>query len=108
MNPHLTLLPVALLCLAGARLSYGPGRDSRWYVPAMALLGACCAALFAWGCRKLGSAERVYGYSLAYDAVVWASYYLFPLLTGARPKPMVLMGAALVVVGLICVKVWGE
>lgn len=109
VTSYLLLVPVFVLCLAGSGLSYSDSlRRGPYYVPAMVLLGAACACLFAWGAWLLDDAGKVFVYSLAYDVVVLACYYLFPLLVmGVRVPPGVLVGAALVVAGLVVVKTAG-
>jgi multidrug transporter EmrE-like cation transporter len=109
VNPYLLLVPVFLLCVAGSGLSYTDGlRRSPWYTWWMILLGGACAGMFAWAAKMLDSGPGVYRYSLFYDAVVMSCYYLLPLLAfGTRVSPGVLLGAAVVVAGLVIVKVYG-
>lgn len=106
MNAYMLLLPVFLLCLAGAGLSYTDSlRQSRWYIPWMVFLGAACAGLFAWAAVILDSSEKIYTFSLLYDSVMALCYYLIPLaILGVSVPPTVLVGATFVVLGLLVVK----
>jgi multidrug transporter EmrE-like cation transporter len=107
VNPYLLLVPVFLLCVAGSGLSYTDAlRRSPWYTWWMVALGAACAGLFAWGAKLLDETPKVWVYSLWYDSLVLAGYYLIPLLVfGTKVSPGVLAGSALVLAGLVVVKV---
>jgi hypothetical protein len=97
------LLMVFLACALGARLSYGEARKAAYYPAAMCALGALCAGLFALGARRLGGRE-VYSFSLAFDCVVAAAYYLLPALWGVRVGWGAAAGVVLVLAGLAVVK----
>jgi hypothetical protein len=104
------LLPVTFaLCALGAALSYTDLRRCGGYVPAMAALGAGCAALYAVGAKWLDDKGKVYVFGLTYDGLVLVAYYVLPLaLFGARVRPGVLAGAALVAAGLVVAHASGE
>lgn len=95
------------LCLVGSWLSYGEQRDRRWTPGLMALIACWCG--FLWGYVIRGkTTEEIYVVSLVYDSLVLVAYTAFPLaLFGVRPTAGVLVGAGLVVSGLVVVKVWG-
>ena len=83
-------------------------RRTWWYMPLFTVLGCIVTCLFAWGVKLLDNKEKVYTFSLYYDTVVMAAYYLLPLLIfSTRPSPGTICGAILVVVGLFVVKVCG-
>ncbi len=109
MSPWYALFPVFVLCIAGSALCYTDSlRRSEWDLPAMTVLGAVCAGLFAWATGRLDSKERAYVFSLYYDSAMMVAYYLLPLvLFGTRVTPGVMVGAALVALGLVVVKVYG-
>lgn len=107
MSAYWLLVPVFLMCVAGSWLSYSDAaRRSPGYVWWMVLLGGACAGLFGWAARALDDKAKLYAFSLFYDSLMMAAYYLLPLaLFGARVSPGVLCGAALVAVGLLVVRV---
>lgn len=103
------LAPMVALCTLGAYLSYDETLKQRsWFVWVMALLGALSAVIWGWACRLTTTKEQLYVYGLAWDVALLAVYLAFPLIvSGVRPSPGVLVGAALVAAGLIVVKVCG-
>lgn len=103
------LVPVFLLCCVGSWLTYSPERrQTAWYPWVMVLLGALCSWLFATGAKWLNDSQRVYVFSLAWDLLMVAAYYVLPLVVlGVKVSPGVAAGAALVVAGLVVIKAWG-
>ena len=106
MNPYFLLVPVFLFCLMGAGLSYSDDARRHWsYTPWMIVLGAVCAGLFAWGAQLLDNKGKVFVFSIWYDSLVLACYYILPILIfGTRVSWGVMLGAAFVVAGLVIVK----
>ena len=103
------LFPVFLLCCAGSWLTYSDSRrQASWYPWVMVLLGAGCAYLFSLGAQWLDDKVRVYVFSLVYDCLMVAAYYVLPLVVlGVKVSPGVAVGAGLVVAGLVVIKAWG-
>lgn len=106
MHPYWLLAPVGLMCGFGAWATYTPwAKESTWYTPAIAVLSALCGLCFALAAKRLGAdAGKVYVFSLSYDALMMAAYYLLPIVAfGTRAPAGVYVGAAMVATGLLLV-----
>lgn len=100
------LIPVFVVCAVGSWVTYCR-REEDWAPWLMAGLAATCGAMWVMAVRRLGQ-EQVFAFGLAYDAVVMAAYYLLPLaMFGTKPTTGLLVGAGLVVTGLVVVKISG-
>lgn len=101
-----SLIGILTLSAAGVWMTYdGAMRSSRFFLPAAAALGAAASLLWFVSIRGM-SRQNVYAYSLAWDAVVLATYYLLPLVAfQVRLSLAGAVGLALVVVGCVLVKV---
>ncbi len=106
MNPYFLLLPVAIMCVVGSWSTYTKwAKDAPWYTPVLVLLSAMCGLCFALAAKQFQDDKaRLYVFSLSYDSVMMAAYYLLPLVAfSTRVTPGVMCGAALVAIGLIMV-----
>ena len=107
MNPTYWLLaPVSVMCVFGAWSSYTKwAKDAAWYTPTMTVLAALCGLCFALAAKRFGDNKPgLYVFSLSYDTVMMAAYYLLPVaLLGARGTVGVYTGAILVAAGLFLV-----
>ena len=104
LTPYLFLLPVALLAIAGAHLSFNEPSSTRtlWIMPA---LSASLGLLWAFAIRYTQSKEDTYVLSLWWDVIVVAAYTVLPVVAfGVELNRWQAVGVALVVVGLIVVK----
>lgn len=100
------LLLAFLICSFGAYISYSPMKAEPYARWLMMCLGGLIGWLWIVAIRKMDS-ERAYVFSLYWDSVVMTAYYLMPiLLLGVRPNAGVLVGSAVVMAGLVIVKIY--
>lgn len=102
----LLLVVVAVFSVAAAYLSYLEScRDCWWYVPAGVSLAVPVSIIWYSSARLLGNANSVYFYSMCWDAVAVAAFYLIPLLCfGVRLNWQGLAGVVCMLVGLLLFK----
>lgn len=102
------LVPFFALCCVCSAMSYSKlARDWPGYTWAMCGAGAVCAWMFALAARWLDDKEAIYVYSLWWDSLMLAAYYLLPLLaSGVRPAAGACAGVVLVVLGMALVKLY--
>mgnify|MGYP006921306019 CR=1 FL=1 len=99
---------VFVMCCVGSWASYTKFKETRLYLPLLVTLGGVCSLLFGLAAKWLKSNEKLYVFSLYFDALMAFAYYLLPLLVfGTKLSPGVLVGAALVVAGLFVVHIYG-
>lgn len=109
MNPYWLLVPVFVLCCVGSGLTYtDSARKAWWFVYAVVPLWTACGVLFCWAAKTLEDKQSVYVFGLAYDVLMVLAYYILPLVVfGTKVSPGVMVGAGLIVLGLLVVKVCG-
>ncbi len=101
------LLASGALCLAGAWLSFSESGKSPFLVPVMAILGAWASIVWAWAVIIEPDKEKLYEFAVWWDVMTVGIYYLLPLIfLGVRPNAGVVVGACIVAVGLVVVKVY--
>lgn len=111
--PQLVILPALYaaafaLCVAGAAVSYSDRRHAAHAPYLLAGFAAGCGFLWGRASRLVPAPEDVVRLSLAWDAMVFAAYYVAPLVAmGVRPTPGVVVGAALVVTGVLVAHLGG-
>jgi hypothetical protein len=106
VNIYWLLAPVAAMCVFGSWATYTKSaKDALWYTPTLVVLSALCGLCFALAAKKSGDNKpALYVFSLSYDTVMMAAYYLLPVaLFGARGTTGVYVGAAMVAAGLLLV-----
>ncbi len=107
MLAWLLLIPALLTFAVGAWLSYDDEcRNSKYYPWLFTFLGVTCSTLWIIATRALGDKDKIFVYSLFWDSLMMACYYLLPLVAmGVRVNTGILVGTGLVVAGLVVVKV---
>lgn len=109
MTAWFLLAPVFLVFTLGAWASYSDKwRDSVWFFPTVAGTGFVCSVLWYLASRALACKELIFTYSLVWDSLMMVAYYVLPLLVmGVRPGPGVMLGGALIVSGMLVIKLGG-
>lgn len=104
--PWLSLIAVALLCSAGAGMTYAPGvKDRPWYPWAMAGVSVCGGLVYGFAARHCRSDGEVFALSVAWDVVAAAVYVALPVaLFGLRLPPAGWFGLGLAAVGVVILK----
>ncbi len=101
------LLASGALCLCGAYLSYAEASKAAWFPLAMGCLGLACSLVWAWAVRLEQDKAKLYAFSIWWDVMTFSIYYGLPLmLAGVRPNAGVVVGACVVAVGLVVVKIY--
>lgn len=101
------LLFVSLLYAVGAYMTYTEeARKQWWFIPFAVGLGAVVSTLWFLMVRWLDDKQRIYVYSLFWDAIMIAVYYFLPpLIFGVKLDKWSLVGLALIVGGVALIKV---
>lgn len=104
------LAAVFALCVLGAWASFTDSvRNGRAYIGLMAWVSVSTGILFAYGAVLLNSKPRIFVFSLYYDIAMATAYYLLPLLFfGCRVHSGTIIGAVLILCGLIALHCGGE
>ena len=110
MGPYYTLIPCFVFFCIGSYMAYTPAvRNGQAYVWTMGMLGCITGFLFAYASKLLNDNSKIYVYSLVYDSMMVAAYYLLPILAfGTKINTGVMVGAAMIVVGFSVVKVYAD
>lgn len=108
MMTALTLWLATVLFLLGSWASYNDKfRAGQWYSVSYISLGILSAMLWVWATGSK-TKEQVFTYSLYWDSLMVACYYVAPLfLMGLRPTAGVLVGSLLILSGILVVKLGG-
>jgi multidrug transporter EmrE-like cation transporter len=110
MNPWLSLLPATLIFIIGSLFSFSDTlRNSKWYTPVFVILGIAMTFLWIWATKVFDDKNKIYVFSLVWDFLMMAAYYLLPfcLYKFKFSWPMII-GALLMVAGVVVVKIYGE
>lgn len=76
-----------------------------WYLPISSFFGSVLVLIWYLVIRHIGDKDRIYFYSLCWDGVLVGVYYFLPiLLFGVRLERMGIVGLALILVGLVMIK----
>lgn len=103
------LLPVCLLFVVGSVFSYRADlRASGWFLPVYLAVSVGCALCWVVAARSLNDGRSILFFSLVWDVLMVACYYLLPLaLFDFRFNRWAWAGFALMLAGLVLVKVAG-
>lgn len=106
MSPSLILACVSVMFVFGAVATYSPETRALWWFPAITA-GLAVFSGLAWGliAGQIKDEVDVFRYSVIFDAVASSAYFIVPVVfMGVRPSPTCVIGALLVVVGVVLAK----
>ena len=99
---------IFLMCCVGSWASYTDFKKTAAYLPLIMLMGCGCSLLFGYAARRLDDNAKLYVFSLGYDSGMMFAYYVLPIaLFSTRLTPAVVVGAVLVIAGLLVVHIYG-
>ena len=104
------LLLVAILLIISCVLGYSDAfRGSQFYYPICFTIGTVLNAVWYWVVQYIGSDKhRLYVYSVIWDAVIVAVFYLIPLFfCDVHLSKWGILGLALIIGGLALIKFGG-
>lgn len=100
------LIFVTFLYVASSYIAYQESwRQSSWYLPTGMLIGVLLTILWVATVKYIDNRERIYFFSLAWDFIMVAVFYLLPLFMGVKLDKWGLFGLTLVAAGLVLVKI---
>jgi multidrug transporter EmrE-like cation transporter len=80
----------------------GDFKKSPWYLPVCMLLGSTTSLLWFVAVRCFQNRDMLYIYSLAWDAMIKATFWLIPVLfLGVRLSGQAIIGVVLMIGGII-------
>ena len=83
-------------------------RKQWWFIPFGVLLGTTLATMWFLTIRYIGDKQRIYVFSLFWDTIMWSIYYILPaVFFGVKLNSWTSFGLALIVAGLLVVKLKG-
>lgn len=102
----LLLLLVMMLQAVGAYMSYAKNcRDWVLYMPYMLIVSIASSFIWCISTRLLNNTQKILYYSLVWDTALFLCYYAIPLtLFRQELSWKTMVGAALVLTGLVTVK----
>lgn len=102
-----TLLLVGVVYTISTYLTYSEDIRQKWYfIPLAVLLGSLTSVLWFCTVRYINDKDRIYVYSLFWDFVMIAIFYLYPVLfLGVKLDKWSLLGLFLVLVGIVIIKI---
>ena len=103
----LWLLIVGLIYVICAYLTYKEEwREEPWYLPVCFFFGATLVVIWYLVIKYIGDKDRIYFYSLCWDAVMVGVYYFLPILVfGVKLDRYGILGLGLMTVGLVLLKI---
>jgi uncharacterized membrane protein len=81
-------------------------RNEWWYIPVSCTFGTVLVFIWYYVVKYIGDRDRIYFYSLCWDAILIGVYYFLPILFfGVKLDRYGVVGLALMTAGLILLKV---
>ena len=80
-------------------------KDRWWYIPLGMLLGIVLNGVWFWAAKTFGDKNKMYAFSLTWDALMMMIFYTLPLLLfGAKLDRTGWFALGLIVIGAIILK----
>ena len=100
------LVLAGILYVFAAYMSYSEGmRREWWYVPLAVFVGTIASTIWFWTVRYIDDKDRIYVYTMFWDFVLCAVYFVVPLLWfGVKLDRWQLCGLLLMIIGLAVIK----
>jgi uncharacterized membrane protein len=102
------LIPAFIAFIIGAYFSYNDEqRRSPWFYPVYLSVSVACSLIWIVSAKCLDNKRHILVYSVFWDSLLMVAYYLLPLLFfGVKVNTGMLVGIALVLIGIMLVKAY--